>query len=91
MHQHTAVVGLLDEVGEHFFGHLEIGDDPVLHRFDGHHVSRRPAEHFLGLAAHCNNLSAVLVDGHNGRLVDDDPFASCIDQSVRGSQINRQV
>src|ERR1019366_2344261 len=51
VHEHAPVMRLLDEVGEHFFGHLEIGDDAVLHRLDGHHIARRAAEHFLGVLA----------------------------------------
>ena len=47
----VAVVRLLDEVGQHLLGDLEIGDDAVLHRFDRHDVARRPAEHLLGVPA----------------------------------------
>ena len=36
---HLAVVGLLDEVVQHLFGLLEVGDDAVLHGLDGDDVA----------------------------------------------------
>ena len=91
MHEHAPVVRLLDEVGEHFFGHLEIGDDAVLHRLDGHDVARRAAEHVLGFLADGHDFAAVLVDGHDRRLVHDDALALGVDQRVGRAQIDRQV
>ena len=47
--EEAAVVrGLLDEVVEHLFGDLEVGDDAVAHGLDGHDVRRGLAEHLLG-------------------------------------------
>ena len=82
MHQHAPVVRLLDEIGEHLFGDLEIGDHAVLHRLDGHHVARRAAQHVLGFAAHRHHFAAVLVDGHDGRLVHHDALSLCENTSV---------
>ena len=89
MHQHAPVVCLPDEVGEHLFGHFEIGDYTVLHRPNRDHVSRRPSKHLLSLAAHCDHFAAVLVDGHDRGLVHDDSFASGEYERVCRSQINR--
>ena len=91
MHQHAAVVRLLNEIRQHFFGDFEVGDDAVLHRLDGHHVARRAAEHFLGFAADGDDFAADFVDGDDRGLVDDDAFAVGEDQGVRRSQIDRQV
>jgi len=43
--------GLLNEIGQHFFGDLEVRDDPVFHRLDSHDVARRAPEHFFCFAA----------------------------------------
>ena len=91
MNQHAAVVGLLDEVGEHLLGDLEIGDDAVFHGLDGHHVAGGAAEHVFGFAADGHDFAAGLVDGHDGGLVDDDALALGEDESVGGAQVNGQV
>ncbi len=75
MHQHLAVVRLLNEVVEHLFGDFEVGDHAVLHRLDGHNVAGRAAQHVLGLLAHGFHFAGVLVDGHNGGLVDHNALA----------------
>ncbi len=82
---------LLDEVGEHFFGHFEVGDDAVLHRLDGDHVARRAAQHFLGFLADRHDFAAVLIDGHDGGLVHHDAFALRVDQRVSRAQIDREI
>jgi len=91
MHQHLAVVRLLDEVIQHLFGDFEVGDDAVLHGLDGHDVAGGAAQHLLGLFAHGFHLAGVLVNGYNGRLVDNDALAGREDQRVGGAQINGQI
>ena len=91
MHEHSAPVRLLDEVGEHLLGDFEVGDDAVLHGADGHNVARGAAHHLLGLPAHGFHLAGGLIDGNDRRFVDDDAFAVGKDQRVRGTQVNRQI
>src|ERR1700704_909994 len=91
MHEHAPVVRLLNEVGEHLFGHLEIGDHAVLHWLNGHYVARRAPEHVLGFLPDSHDLATVLIDGHNGWLVHHDAFALCVDQCVGRAQVNRKV
>ena len=91
MHQHLAVVRLLDEVVQHLLGDFEVGDDAVLHGLDGHDVAGRAAQHLLGFLAHGFHLTGVLVDGHDGGLVDDDAFAGGEDQRVGGPKIDGQI
>jgi len=71
-HTEGPVVSLLDEVVEHLLCVLEIGDDAVLHRPDGHDVAGGPPEHLLGLATHRLDAAGLLVDRDDGRLADDD-------------------
>jgi len=42
---------LLDEVAQHRLGNLEVGDDPVFHRANGHDITRGTPEHLFGLLA----------------------------------------
>ena len=76
------VVGLLDEVGQHALGDLEVGDDAVLHRLDRHDVAWRPTDHLFGLSADRLDPTVQLVDRHDRRLVDDNPLAAGIDAGV---------
>src|SRR6266853_582546 len=91
MPEDAPVVRLLNEVGEHLFGHLEIGDHAVLHWLNGHYVARRAPEHVLGFLPDSHDLATVLIDGHNGRLVHHDAFAFCVDQCVGRAQVYRKV
>jgi hypothetical protein len=91
MHQHLAVVRLLDEVVEHLLGDFEVGDHAVLHRLDGHDVAGRAAQHLLGLFAHGFHFAGVLVDGHNGGLVDNNALAGREDQRVGSAEIDGQI
>ena len=75
MHQHLAVVRLLDEVVQHLFGDLEVGDHAILHRLDGNDVAGRAAKHLLGFLADRFHFVCVLVDCDNRGLVDNDAFA----------------
>ena len=87
----VAVVRLLDEVGQHLLGDLEVGDDAVLHRLDRHDVAGRAAEHVLGFLADGLDPAVDLVDGHDRRLVDDDALAARVDAGVGRAQVDRQV
>ena len=91
MHQHLAVVRLLDEVVQHLLGDFEVGDHAVLHRLDGHDVAGRAPQHLLGFLAHGFHFAGVLVDGHNGGLVDNDALAGRVDQGVGGAEIDGQI
>ena len=91
MHQHLAVVRLLDEVVQHLLGDFEVGDDAVFHRLDGDDVAGRAAQHFLRLFADGLHFAGVLVDGDDGRLVDDDALAARVDQRVGGAEIDGQI
>ena len=91
MHQHLAVVRLLDEVVQHLFGDFEVGDDAVFHRLDGHDVAGRAAQHLLGFLAHRLHLAGVLVDGHDGGLIDNNALTGRVDQGVGGAQIDGQI
>ena len=53
VHQHLAIVRLIDEVVQHLLGDFEVRDDTVLHWLDGNDVARGAAKHFLGFLADC--------------------------------------
>ena len=91
MHQHLAVVRLLDEVVQHLLGDFEVGDHAVLHGLDGHDVARRAPQHLLGFLAHGFYFAGVLVDGHDGRLVDHDALPGRVDQRVGGAEVDGQI
>ena len=91
MHQHAAVVRLLNEIRKHLFGDFEVGDDAVFHRLDGHHVAGSAAQHFLGFAADGDHLAGGFIDGHDRRFVHDDAFAVREHQSVGRPEVNGEV
>ncbi len=54
-------------------------------------VSISRSHHPLGLDSDGDRTPVGDVDGHDGRLVQDDPLAARIDQGVRGAEIDREV
>src|SRR5207248_1378994 len=75
MHQHLAVMRLLDEIVQHFLGDFEVGDDAIFHGLDGHDVAGSAAEHLFGFFTYGFHFASDFVDGHYGRLVHHDAFA----------------
>ncbi len=55
-----AFMHLLYEIPQHPLGDIEISDDPVLERPDGKDMSRRPADHALGVHAHGHDLAVFV-------------------------------
>ena len=85
VHQHFAVVRLLDKVIQHLFRDFEVGDHAIFHGLDGHDVAGRAAKHLLGLFTHRLDLAGVFVDRHDRGLVDHDTLTARIHQGVRGA------
>ena len=91
MHQHLAVVRLLDEVVQHLLSDFEVGDDAILHGLDGHDVARCAAKHFLGLFTNSLDFVGVLIQGHNRRFVYHNAFAARVHQRIGGAQVDGEV
>ena len=72
------LVHLADEMLDHLFGHVEVGDDAVAHRADRLDAARRAAQHQLGILAHGQNLLLAVLDviGHDRGLVQHDALAA---------------
>ena len=84
-------MGLADEVGQHPFGDLEIGDDTVLQRTDGNDVGGGASHHVLGVPPHGFHLVRVFVDSHDGGLIDHNPLSLGKHQRVGRAQVNGEV
>ena len=93
-HEAALVVHLGDEVAEHGFRHLEVGDDAVLHGADGADVAGSAAEHALGLGPHGEHLvvaAAVLLHCHHGGLAQNDALPLDIHAGVCGTKVDSEV
>src|SRR5206468_4061894 len=78
---------------DHFFRHLEIGDDAVSHRANSLDIAGRSPQHHLRVIADgADVLFSAFCEGRNdGRLVEDDAAALDIDQRVSRPQIDGHV
>src|SRR5439155_20430904 len=85
------LVHLLDEVPEHLFGDVEVGDHAVLERTDGRDRPRRAPEHALRLDADGVHLARSLVDYDDGGLGEDDPTAADVHERVRGTEVHSHI
>jgi hypothetical protein len=84
------IVGSLDEVFEHLFGDIKISDHSILHRLDGNDIARCSTQHFLGFSANGFYLVVDLINGNDGRLVDNDSLASGINKGIGGTSSCRR-
>jgi len=88
-------MGTLNEISEHRFRDLEVGDHTVLDRTDRFDIPWRASEHFLGSMsdrAHSLGAPAALPShsDHAGLRADDAvPFA--VDQRICGSEVDREI
>ena len=82
---------LVDEPAQHPLGLVGVGDDAVAQRADGADGARRAAEHLLGAAARGDEPSGADLDGHDRRLLEDDPAPADVDQGVGGAEVDREV
>ena len=78
---------------EHFLRDLKIRYHPILERPNGSDVSRRTAEHPLGVSANRFDgfLAIVNPDRYNRRLIQHNALVAYVDQCVGGTEINRQI
>ena len=90
-HPDVPVVRLLDEVGQHLLGDLEVGDDAVLHRLDRDDIAGRAAQHVLRVLADRLDAAVHLVDGDNRGFVHDDALPARVHAGIGGAEIDRQV
>ena len=80
-----AGMGLSDEVLEHLFSQVKMGNNPISHRFDGNDVHRRAAQHLLGLMSDRFHLTVGSVNSHNGRFIDNDSPSPSINEGIGGT------
>src|SRR4029077_7348941 len=84
-------VHAMDEVADHLLRHVEVGDDAVLQRTNRLDVPGGPSDHPLRLVADGEDVTGVLVDRDDGRLVQDDALAPDVDERVRRAEVNSHV
>ena len=82
---------LADELPQHPFGHIVVGDNALPQGTDGHNVAGGLAQHLLGLCAHLEQLAGVLVQRHHRRLPQHNTLVLDIDQHAGGAQINADI
>src|SRR3989304_4663577 len=85
------LVNLLNEVAQHLLRRVEVGDDTVLERANGHDGGGSPPYHSLGLEADGIDILRQLVDGDDGGLIDDDTFSLDHHQRVGRAQVNADI
>ncbi len=81
----------LDEVAEHRLGDFEVCDDAVFHGPDGHDISRGASEHPFGFFAHGQDVGGARLDGDHGRLPQDDPAISHINEGIGRAEVYSNV
>ena len=77
-----------EKITEHFLGHIEVGDDAILHGADGDHPIGRPAEHALRFQADALDLLRLTVNGDHGGFIEHDTLAFDVDESICRAEVN---
>jgi hypothetical protein len=85
---------LSDEMSQHRFGHLKIGNDPIFQRTNGNNVSRCPSQHPLGFRPYREDSVLVPVIGansYNRWFAKHYPLPLDIHKRIGSAQINGQI
>ena len=82
-----AIDDRLEEIAQHLFGHIEVGNDAVFEGPHGEHTVRRAAEHALGLESDAFDVAGSFFDRDDGGFVQHDPFAANVDECVSGAKV----
>jgi hypothetical protein len=81
----------LEEIAEHFFGDVEVGDHSVLERTNRQNAVRRTPQHSFRLEPDALDLAGRFLDGHYGGLVEHDALTFDVDEGIGRAQINRDL
>ena len=84
---------LRDEVLQHFFSDLEIGDDTVFQGTDRLNVTRRSTQHTLGFFTNGLNrlLTVVNSDSYHGGLVKNNSSLFDVDKGISSTEVDRHI
>ena len=88
------MVNLPYEMPKHGFRYLKVGYYAILHGTYGLNFFRSPAQHHFGLSTQGQNLVGSLFIppyGHDGGLVQHNPFTFHINQGVGCPEINGHI
>ena len=87
------LVDLADEMLDHLFRHVEVGDDAFAHGADRLDRAGGPAQHQLGVLTDGEHLLHAILDmiGDHGGFGEHDALALHVDQCIRGPQIDCHI
>ena len=77
-----------EKIPQHLLGHVEVGDDAVLHRTHGDHAVGRSAEHALRFEADALDFLGFAIDRDDRGLVEDDPLTLHVDEGVGRAEVD---
>ncbi len=89
--EEAAVVHGTDEISQHLLGDFEVGYDTIAEGPDRDNIRRCTANHALCFGANGKDFLGYAVDRNDRRLIDDDAPALDHDESIRRSQVDRDV
>ena len=84
---------LADEMLDHLFGGVKVGNHALAHGADRFDAAGGPAQHKLCVFAHGQHLFDAVLDviGDNRRFGQDDALAFDINQGVRGPEVDGHI
>ena len=82
---------LLNEITQHFFADIEVGNHSVFQRTHGPNVAWSTSHHALGLVPDGDRLAIGNVKGNHRRLVQDNALTAHIYQRVGSTQIDSNI
>jgi hypothetical protein len=85
------MVYLLDEVAQHGFSDLEVGNYAVLHGPDGHDIARRSAQHSLCFLTDCQHVGGASLNGHDGGFSQYNAPISYVNEGIGSPEVYPNV
>ena len=85
------MMDLLDEVAQHRFGDLEVGDDTILHGPNGHDIPGRASQHPFGFFAYGQDVGRPCLDRHDRGLSQNDASIPYVHEGIGRPEVNPNV
>src|SRR4051812_23060799 len=83
---------LLDEVLEHSFDHIKVGDYAIFKGANGYDMAWGLADHGLSLSTHSiGTVTILLINGDDRGLGHDDTFPSHMNKGICRAEVDAQV
>ena len=87
----TTSCDALNEIAQHFFAHVEVGNDSIFQWTNHFNMFRSTSKHSLCFPTDCNRLSVAHIDSNHRGLIQNNSLTAHVHQGVGGAEVDCNV